>query len=263
MQKMTPILIAGLLTLLLISASSRAAGWGSLKGRFVVDGTPPKAPSVSITKDPEYCGKHKPVVDETVVVGNGNALVNAIVYLRAPFGKKVEINPEYDAKLKQPVVLDNHFCMFYPHIVLLRVGQPLTIKNSDPPPIGHNTKIDLFSFNQTIGSNSEVQLIDSKDFVLPVPVSCSIHPWMQAHLLSLNHPYMAASGADGTFEIKDMPAGTNEFQFWHEARGYMKDLKFKGGMTDALHGRAKLKIAAGQTLDLGDIKVPAKMLTPK
>jgi hypothetical protein len=250
----------GLLALFAIGAPAPAAEWGSLKGRFVVEGTPGKPAPIPVTKDPEYCGKKAPLVDETVVVGKDNALVNGVVYLRAPFGKKVDINPAYEAKLKKPVVLDNHFCTFHPHITLLRVGQPLTIKNSDP--VGHNTKIDLFSFNQSIGSNSEVEVKDSKDFALPVPIACSMHPWMQGHLLSLAHPYMAASGADGTFEIKDMPAGTNEFQFWHEARGYMKDLKFKGGSTNA-QGRAKLTIAAGQTLDLGDIKVPTRMLAPK
>jgi hypothetical protein len=46
---------------------------------------------------------------------------------------------------------------------------------------------------------------------------------------------------------------------WHEASGYLKNLKFKGGATDR-RGRAELTIAAGQTLDLGDIKVPASGL---
>jgi hypothetical protein len=85
---------------------------------------------------------------------------------------------------------------------------------------------------------------------------------MKAHLVSLSHPYMAASGDDGTFEIKNIPAGQHEFQFWHEAPGYLKNMKLKAGTTDT-RGRAKLTIAAGQTLDLGDIKVPAKVLVPK
>jgi hypothetical protein len=250
-----------LLTLLVIGASSSAAEWGSLKGRFVVDGMAPKPSPIAITKDPEYCGQHK-LVSDTVVVGKNNSLVNVVVFLRAPLGKKVDVHPEYEAKLKEPVVLDNHFCTFKPHVVLLRVGQKLTIKNSDPPPIGHNTKIDLFSFNQTIGSNSQVEITDSKEFALPTPVECNIHPWMKAQLVSLNHPYMAASGEDGTFEIKNLPAGTNEFQFWHEAFGYLKNFKLKVGTTDA-RGRAKLTVAAGQTLDLGDIKVPTRILVAK
>src|SRR4029079_10357853 len=141
MRNVTSAFIAALLYLFVVGAS--AAEWGTLKGRFLVDGSAPKPAPVTITKDPEYCGKHN-LVSDSVVVGKDNSLVNAVVYLRAPLGKKIDIHPEYETKLKEPVVLDNHFCTFNPHIVLWRVGQKLTIKNSDPPAIGHNTKIDLF-----------------------------------------------------------------------------------------------------------------------
>jgi hypothetical protein len=82
---------------------------------------------------------------------------------------------------------------------------------------------------------------------------------MAAHLLVQEHPYMATTADDGTFEIKNIPAGKHEFQFWHEAPGYLKDLSLKSGKTNR-QGRADLEIAAGQTLDLGDVKVPASML---
>src|SRR6476661_8117170 len=108
----------GLLALFAMGAVASAAEWGSLKGRFVVDGTTAKPASIPVTKDPEYCGTKEPLVDQTVVVGKDNSLVNGVVYLRAPFGKKVDINPDYEAKLKKPVVLDNHFCSFHPHVTL-------------------------------------------------------------------------------------------------------------------------------------------------
>jgi hypothetical protein len=82
---------------------------------------------------------------------------------------------------------------------------------------------------------------------------------MQGHLLVQEHPYMAASAEDGTFEIENVPAGEHEFQFWHEAPGYLRDLKLKGGATNR-QGRIDLDIPANETLDLGDIKVPASML---
>jgi hypothetical protein len=133
-HKTTSAFIVGLLALFVSGREASAAEWGSLKGRFLIDGTAPKPAPISITKDPEYCGQHK-LVSDTVLVGKNNSLVNAVVFLRAPLGKKVDIHPDYEAKLKEPVVLDNHFCTFKPHIVLLRVGQKLTIKNSDPPVI--------------------------------------------------------------------------------------------------------------------------------
>jgi hypothetical protein len=94
---------------------------------------------------------------------------------------------------------------------------------------------------------------------LPLPVDCNIHPFMHGYVLVQDHPYMIASAEDGTFEIKNIPAGKHEFQFWHEASGYMKGLNYKGGSLSR-QGRADLTIADGQTLDLGEIKVPASLL---
>jgi hypothetical protein len=247
--------IAALVALLVIGSAASAAEWGSLKGRFLIDGTAQKPAELVVNKD-QYCIDHKPSND-ALVVGKDNSLVNVVVFLRPPLGKKVDIHPDYAAKLKEPVVLDNHFCTFKPHILLARLGQPIVIKNSDT--VGHNTNIELFAFNQTIPVMDKMDIKDSKEYPLPRPIVCGIHPWMKAHLLSLDHPYMATSGDDGSFEIKNIPAGTNEFQFWHELPAYLKNTSFKGGKTDA-RGRAKLKIEAGKTLDLGDIKIPAGLL---
>ena len=55
------------------------------------------------------------------------------------------------------------------------------------------------------------------------------------------------------------PLGRTSFSSGTSCRAYLKNTKFNGGTTDA-QGRAKLKIEAGKTLDLGDIKVPASVL---
>ena len=241
-----------------VSADVKAAGWGSLKGRFVVDGQAAAPAPLNVSVEP-FCVQHKPV-DESVVIGDDGGLANVVVYLRAGRGDKVEVHPDYAATATSPVTLDNHFCSFHPHVTLVRVGQPLVIKNSDP--VGHNTKTSLkknANFNQTIPAGSEIPFTLTRAEALPLPVNCSIHPFMEGQLLVLDHPYMAASGEDGTFEIKNIPAGEHEFQFWHEAPGYLKRLKFQGGATSA-QGRAKLKIADGETLDLGEIKVPTAAL---
>jgi hypothetical protein len=145
-------------------------------------------------------------------------------------------------------------------VLLVRVGQPFVIKNSDP--VGHNTKASLVAngqFNVTVAAGQETSSPITKAESLPLPVNCNIHPFMEGHILVQDHPYMAVTGEDGTFEIKDLPAGKQEFQLWHEASGYLKNLKFKGGVTDR-RGRAELTIKAGETVDLGDIKVPASGL---
>ena len=235
--------------------TAKAAEWGSIKGRIVLDGTAPKPAPIAVTKD-QYCIDKKPEND-TIVVGKDNALVNAVVYLRVASGTaKPAINPEYEAKLKEPVVLDNNGCMFKPHITAVRVGQTLDVKSSDP--VGHNTNIGFLSFNQTVPANETLPIKVTKAEAVPQPVVCNIHPWMKGYVVAQDHPYMAVTGEDGTFEIKDLPAGQHEFQFWHET-GYLKNLALKGGTTDN-RGRVKLKVEAGKTLDLGDLKVKASNL---
>jgi hypothetical protein len=250
--------VLGFLAVALITSIAAAAEWGTVKGRFLIDGAAPKLAPLVVTKD-QHCIDAKPV-NETVVIGEDGGLANVVVYLRAPRGGKVEVHSDYEAKLSEPAVLDNNGCSFKPHISLVRVGQPFIIKNSDP--VGHNTKASLVAngqFNVTIAAGQETKHPLSRTESIPLPVNCNIHPWMQAHVLVQDHPYMAASAEDGTFEIANVPSGKHEFQLWHEAAGYLKNVKYKGGAADR-RGRAVLTIAAGQTLDLGDIKVPATSL---
>lgn len=248
-----------LLVLVMLSAApSEAAEWGSLKGRFVVDGKPPALKPLLVDK--EFCADLKPQPpNEEIVLGKDNELVNAVVYLFLPRRGKVEIHPDYEAALKEPVVLDNKGCQFHPHVSLVRVGQQLIVKNSDPT--GHNTNLSLFSQNPIVPANSQIEVKANKEGRYPMPVKCNIHPFMTGHILSQTHPYMAVSGQDGTFEIKNLPAGEHEIKLWHEAPGNLKDLSTKAGKADRA-GLLKVTIAAGKTLDLGDIKVPASLLKP-
>lgn len=241
-----------------------AAEWGNLKGRFVFEGKAPEPPAINVDKDQAVCAKHKLVVEKLLVDSSGG-LANAIVYLR---DKNPTVSPAYDASAKDVVTLDNKECHFIPHVVLLRTSQTLDIKNSDP--IGHNTKADFInnpSFNNLIPADNDMKLVDkdgkpilTKEEGLPMPFSCSIHTWMSGVILIRNNPYMAVSLADGTFEIRDLPAGKElEFQFWHEAGGNLKGVAGKGVTADT-KGRAKITIKPGDN-DLGDIKVPAKLLS--
>jgi len=118
------------------AASAVAADWGTLKGRFVLDGDVGPAAKIKANKDPEYCGKQN-LVDQSIVVGDGGELANVFVYLYLKRGKSVEIHPDLKAVGSEPVVFDNKGCRFEPHATVLRTGQTLQVHNSDP--VAHNT----------------------------------------------------------------------------------------------------------------------------
>jgi plastocyanin len=240
-----------------VGATCFAAEWGTLKGRFTVDGTPPKPKPLVVAKD-QFCIDKK-LMDQSVVVGPKGELANAVVFLRLERGGKVEVHPDYAASLTEPVKLDNNGCLFQPHVALVRVGQPLVVTNSDP--VGHNTKATLTqnaAFNVIVAQGQENKFTFTKPEAMPMPVNCNIHPWMEGHILVQDHPYMAVSADDGTFTVENVPAGKHQFVFWHES-GYVRNAKVGPGKTDR-RGRVELTIPAGGELDLGDIKVPASVL---
>ncbi|MEX0936712.1 MAG: hypothetical protein WDZ59_02550 [Pirellulales bacterium] len=243
------------LVLALGDLSASAAEWGTIKGRFVYDGPPPTPEKIEVTKDVEVCSLH-PLIDESLLVSEEGGLANVAVFIRVPRGEKLEVHPDYAEAAEKPLVLDNMHCRFEPHVALLRTGQPLLLKNSDP--VGHNTNVQFISgqsFNMLIPANGSVEQQVARAEAFPGKVACNIHPWMTGYLFVRDDPYLAISDKDGKFELKNVPAGEHEFQLWQEKAGYLGQVTIGGDPTDpAARGRITLEVKA-EELDLGEIKV--------
>ncbi len=244
---------------LLLTSNVVAEEWGDLSATFVYGGDAPTASLLTATKDQEVCGKQK-LFDESVVVNSGNnGIANVVGYLYLKRGAEAPIHESYAETAGAEVPLDNLDCRFDPHICAMRTSQTLLIGNKDP--IGHNTKIDAAknpAVNDIIpadGSTTKKFEIEER---LPVRVSCSIHPWMNGWLLVKENPYFAVSDADGKLEIKNLPAGTWTFQFWHEVPGYIADVSKDGAAEQWKKGRVEIEIKAGDN-DLGQIEIPASV----
>ncbi len=248
-----------LLTLLALTATASAAEYGTIKGRFVYEGKP-KVEPITPSKDADYCGKHD-LKTETVSVSDQGELQNVFVYLYTARGEKVDIHPDIKPPT-EPQVLDNEGCRFEPHAMTLWTEQPLEIRNSDEG-IGHNTNGQKLvanpKFNEQVTNGNPITKKFEKSEPIPTEVACNVHPWMKAVVLIRDNPYMAVSGKDGSFEIKDVPAGKQSFVFWHEAKGNLRDLKVGKDKADR-KGQVELEVPAGETLDLGDVTVPPAIL---
>lgn len=240
-------------------AEPTGTGWGTLKGTFKFVGTPPTPGKLKVDKDQEVCGKGDGLLDNSLVVASDGGIANIVLYARA---KRVHESaaPLAAENEAPPMVFDQKNCMFLTHVALAQVNQKVDIRNSDP--VGHNTKIDPFkgaAFNQNLPVGQSLLYVPAQEEASPVPVSCSIHPWMKAYMLPRKDKYFAVTGPDGSFEIANLPAGEEvEIQVWHEraagANGALvlpnKDLKWSN------KGRFKIKLDADQTKDLA-LEVPA------
>ena len=52
-----------------------------------------------------------------------------------------------------------------------------------------------------------------------VRFKCDVHPWMGAWCIVKSHPFFAVSGEDGSYVIKNAPAGTYKLVLHHEKLG--------------------------------------------
>jgi hypothetical protein len=53
-------------------------------------------------------------------------------------------------------------------------------------------------------------------------IKCDVHPFMLSYAFVFSHPFFCVTKDDGTFEIRNVPAGTHELTFWHEKYGESK-----------------------------------------
>ncbi len=233
-------------------AASTGTGWGALKGRFLFDGSPPALGSISTGgKDADMCGDRVP--DLSLVVDPASKGISNVVV----FARKVSRVKEPESPVGE-ALFDQKACLFLTHLLLVRTESPVKILNSDPK--AHNTAGNPpgdAPFNPQLPAGASTVVTFKKSQNAPFPVTCSIHPWMRGYLFPRADGYVAVSAADGSFEIKDLPAGENvEFMVWHEkvGGGSGGGLAAKSGWNG---GRFKLTIPADGVEDLGDIQVPA------
>lgn len=241
----------------MVSAVLGQAGYGTVKGRLVWDGE--QVPPVKVLeekgkaeKDPAVCAKDKPVFSRELVVDPATkGVAYAFAYISRPKGTNPEAVKELLAA-KPKVEIDQSNCEFLPYLTAIHQNQTLVVKSSDPG-INHNVRLNAFTnpgLNQNVapGGQLEIHLVPER---LPIKLICDIHPWMKSYVMVFDHPFFATTGKDGSFEIKGVPAGTQNLVIWQENVGYAN----KGA------GRGMpVAVKAGEVTDVGEIKLdPAKV----
>ena len=127
---------------------------------------------------------------------------NAFIYLLRP----TAINPEAKkAAESAKLEFDQKGCIYNPHALAVMVGDTVKVKTSDP--VNHNVNFQLKTLteNKVLAPGNTMDVTPTSPERNPGLVSCSIHPWMQAYWLVLDHPYFAITDEKGNFEIKNVP----------------------------------------------------------
>lgn len=237
----------------LVAAAADDA-WGTVKGQIVFAGDAPAPMKVNVNKDEKHCLEKGDILSEAWVINAKNKGVKwTVVWLAPePGGEALPINPKLKAVPEKAAELDQPCCAFIPHVLGVREGQQVIIKNSAPVP--HNINVTGNpkknpGFNVLLPASGQFKAPALKADRFPLSASCNIHPWMNARIAVFDHPYFAITDGDGNFEIKDAPAGTYRLKVWHESVGWRGGAAGKDG--------EKITIKKEGT-DVGKVELKAK-----
>ena len=233
--------------------------FGTIKGRFVYGGDPAPALKNLIAigaseKDPTVCAASAAITDRSLVVDPKTKGVKyGFVYLVRPKGENPDAVKALVAKAEK-VEVDQKNCEFLPYAVALHQDQTLVFKSADP--VNHNVHLSPFTnapFNLILAAQGTVE----KKFVAErrvIPLTCDIHPWMKGWIMVFDHSFFAITGDDGSFEIKGVPAGDQKLVIWQELVGYA---------TPGLAQGIPVSVKAGETTDLGEVKLDPTKIRPR
>jgi len=189
-------------------------GTGTIKGHIRLAGKNPGNTVIRMGVDPkcDSINAGKRVIQEAVITSADGGLKNVFVKLQGNF-------PQSPVP-RQPVVLDQRGCMYVPRVIGMRVGQTLQFKNDDPLLHNVHTMSDHANdFNVGQSTAGVVSEFRPKSEEVMLRIRCDVHRWMTAYVGVVNHPYFAVTGDGGSFEIDNVPAGTQTLQLWHEVYG--------------------------------------------
>ncbi|HSE58977.1 MAG TPA: hypothetical protein VLA99_09775 [Nitrospiraceae bacterium] len=235
--------MSGLIAASFLAAPLASFAGGTVTGKVTYAGkSEQKEFLFSKFPNPKFCPKipNKDVMDgdkrflKTIEVGKDGALKNAVVSVR-----DIEDKAFMDGYGGTDVVAE--FCDFQPFSGIVVNKKMFRVENHDADPddpksvkgVLHNPH----SFEVKGPSSSTIFNIGlaEKGSKLEKPITlrqekagsffrlqCDQHEFMQGFFLPVQNKHYAVVKEDGTFELKDVPAGKHKIMAWHPFAGKME-----------------------------------------
>jgi plastocyanin len=122
-----------------------------------------------------------------------------------------------------PAIMDQKDFVFIPHVLPVVRGTTVRFLNSEPKAQHNIFSPDKVADRMNLGTYPPGEVRDhvfdkecSGTGTCVAAMLCNVHPEMSAYVVILQNPYFAVTGRSGTFEIRNVPAGTYELVAWHE-----------------------------------------------
>ena len=216
---------------------------GSVMGMVTFEGEVPKRLAVQIQGD-DFCTKahpddNKAYKEDVVIDPATKAFQYAFVYVKTGASQW-----SYEVP-KEPVVIEQHGCVYSPHVVGVMAKQTIHVDSKDDTK--HNVHfISPKGVNKE--DNKEELKGQSLEFTpaheeIMAGFKCDIHSWMLCQVGVVSNPFFAVSGADGKYEFAaKLPAGKYTVACWTEKFGEQtQDVTVEDGKPATLNFTVKAK----------------------
>lgn len=205
---------------------------GSVKGIIKIGSTAPVDPDITINSNNDICGSAQKA-DKYII--NDSKVKNVVVWLdRVQKGKKIT---------KETYKITINKCRISPLVGIAFTGDEFSFKNGDAALHTLQLKSGL-NFQRKLSSRPLQNGATIINVALPIPdieIKKTIEPYysispergyitimsntnsfMRGYVFVFDHPYAALTDVDGSFVIRDIPAGNYTLKIWHEGLGIME-----------------------------------------
>ena len=233
----------------LLVAPMLAQAGGTITGKVTFTGKVPPPKEFAFSKFPntKFCEKNasksadgKTRLLKEVELGPGKALMNAVVSVRDI--KDKGWMGKYKKEPSQKVIAE--LCDFKPYTGIVVNKGRFYVENLDADPDDPGKKGNFPSKLGVLHNPHSFDVLGAKSSTLfniglakkgdslnkkikmrmakrgsVMRLQCDQHEFMQGWYLPVSNPHYAVVKADGTFEIKDVPAGKHKLMAWHPVAG--------------------------------------------
>ena len=189
---------------------------GAVRVRVTVDGDVPRDTAHHPPAEQQAaCGT---VVPADELTRQGDGLGDVVVWLPdVREGKALPVERRYELTIER--------CRFQPHVQVAVAGGTLNLRALDDA--AHRTRFVRDGASLAEIATTEPLSVVPDEKVLKVPgqveVTCALHPWARAWVMTFDHPYAATSAPDGSARLDGVPPGRWRVVVWHERFGVRED----------------------------------------
>jgi carboxypeptidase family protein len=192
-------------------------GSGRITGTVEFNGSAPTDSIIHPASDADVCG---PTLVDVSVDHRGPRLARAVVWISGvAAGKPMSYVRRFD--------ITSAGCRFVPRVQTAVVGGTLDVRNADPTTHHARFLREPADVLLTMIAETEAGAVVPSGAILTTPgliqVRCDDHPWARAWIAVFDHPYFAATDANGVFAIDSVPPGRYRISVWHERFGIRTD----------------------------------------